>query len=513
MRERKPAPDAAVASGIQTSPRRWWVLLALVLVVIAFDLNLTMVNVALPTLATDLGASSAQLQWFSSSYSLMVAAALLPAGVIGDRFGPKQPLILALVVLGATALLCTRASSPGELIAGQLVLGVSAGFLPALTLALVKMTFPRHELTRALAIWSVGMTVGIPLGPIAGGYLTSHFGWPSIYLLNVPLVLVGAIMLGALLPPQGGSRAARLDPVGALLSSFGIIASVYGLTLTGEAGWGSAPVLLALGMGAVLLVAFVLWLRRARHPIVDPALFQSPGFRGGVILSTLVTFALMGAVFTLPQYFHVVHGAEAIGTGLRLMPVVGGLLAGVFFTGLIQRRAGRHVIIAAGFGLLGLGAACGAMFASDERYLVTALWLVVAGSGIGLTMPSSIDLAMGSVPERQSGAGSGTLQAIRQVGGTLGIAILGTLLAGAYSSRVDVTGLSPTDAVAVRRTASAGLEVAARGGDAGLADSVRWSFIAGMETTLWASAVIALAGVALAFVLARPPGEPAHDAQ
>lgn len=364
---------------LTASRRRWWVLTALVLVVVTFDLNLTMINVALPALATDLGASSAQLQWFSSSYSLMVAAALLPAGLLGDRYGLKRPLILALLILGLTALACTQASTPGQLIAGQLVLG------------------------------------------------------------------------------------------------------------------------------AVLVTLFVVWLQRAVHPIVDPALFGSPQFRGGVILSTLLTFALMGAVFTVPQYFHVVYGAQAMESGLRLMPIIIGLLGGVTCTGLIRRVAEQRMVIALGFALLALGAGIGAMAPGEGGYLVTAAWLTIAGIGIGFAMPSSIDLAMGAVPESQNGVGSGTLQAVRQVGGTFGIAILGSLLAGVYSTRVDTSGLDSTHAQAVGRTASAGLEVAAGEADAALADSVRSAFIAGMDSTLWASAGVAVLGAALALLPAASP--------
>lgn len=495
--------DQAPSTAPRALPARWWILGALVLAVVTFDLNLTMINVALPTLATELGASSAELQWFSSAFSLMVAATLLPAGALGDRYGPKRPMLIALITLGVTALLCTQAASPGQLIAGQLVLGASAGFLPALSLALVKMLFPGSELTRALGIWSVGMTAGIPLGPIVGGYFTEQFGWTSIYVLNIPLVAISAVMLAVLLPRQYGSTRATLDLPGALLSSGAIASLVYGFTAAGEVGWISPHALAPIGAGAAILGLFIARLIRTDNPIIDLSLFRSRQFRSGVALATLVTFTLMGAVFTLPQYFHVLYGSDAMETGLRLMPIVVGLLGGVAVTGRLRAFLPRNAVISTGFALLALATALGAVTAGDERYAITALWLAVAGAGIGFAMPASIDLAMGSAPERLSGVASGTLQSIRQVGGTLGIAILGTLLAGAYSQRVSIAGLSATDAAAVQQTAARGLEVAGKHGDSALAASIRDAFATGMGTTLWASAGIALVGVAVAILFAR----------
>lgn len=264
------------------------------LAVVIFDLNLTMINVALPTLAGDLGVSASELQWISGAYSLTVAAALLPAGLIGDRFGAKRPLITALLVLGTTALVCTQATSPTHLIIGQLVLGTAAGFIPALSLALVKTTFPEHELSRALGVWSIGLTLGIPLGPVIGGYLTAQFGWPALYLLTVPLVVLAAAILARLLPTRGGSSAVHMDYRGSAPSIAGIVALVYGLTEAGQSGWGAPRVLIALGAWVVLLAGFVVWVRRADKPIIDPTLFRSTPFRLGVALSTLVTFTLMG---------------------------------------------------------------------------------------------------------------------------------------------------------------------------------------------------------------------------
>lgn len=496
-------PSTAPAQASTAHPRRWWVLAGLVLVVIAFDLNLTMVNIALPTLATELAASSTQLQWISSAFSLMVAATLLPAGMLGDRYGAKRPLIGALVVLAAVALLCTQAGSAPQLITGQLVLGGCAGFIPALSLALVRTTFPREELGRALAIWSIGMTVGIPLGPIVGGLLVDRVGWGGIYLLNVPLVLAGAALLAVLLPSGGGARGRRPDLLGVLLSSAGIVLVSYGFTQAGEIGWSAPSVLVTLGAGAALLVLLVARIQRAAAPIIDPSLFRPPAFRAGVVLSTLVTFTLMGAVFTVPQYLNVTFGAGPLETGVRLLPIVGGLLAGVVVADPLVRVVPRRLIIALGFGFLAAATVLGATTTAVGGYGITATWLAIGGVGIGFAMPSAIATAMTTVPEHSSGIGSGVLQVVRQAGGTLGIALLGTVLTATYRSQLDTTALDGELAAAVERTAASGMAVASETGDDALAESVRGAFVSGMSTTLWISAAIAVVGAVLALTLSR----------
>jgi EmrB/QacA subfamily drug resistance transporter len=481
--------------------RRWWALAALTLAIVAFDLNLTTVNVALPILATELDATSAQLQWFPNAYMLMVAAALLPAGLLGDRFGPKRPLITALVVLGVAAVLCSLATSPGMLIAGQGLLGLAAGFVPALSLALVNVLFPAAERARALAVLSAGLTLGIPLGPVVGGALLAHFWWGSIFLVNVPLVAVGAAMIAVLVPRTPGVAGPRPDLVGLALSCTGLVALTFGLVEVGERGWGSAAGLGALGAAVVALALVVPWTRAVSDPVVDPDLFRSRGFTGGLLLSTVVTFALMGAMFTLPQYFQAVLGSGPLGTGLRLMPVVAGLLAGVVIAGPVRRGFGAKAVVAAGLATLAVAAAIGSTTSADTGYAFVAGWMMLAGIGAGLSLPATMDVAMGSLTHGRTGVGSAVIQAFRQVGGTLGVTLLGTALAIRYRTAVDVSGLPDETARDVRRTAASGVGVAGETGSPVLLESVREAFVLGMSTTLWITAAVAAAGVLLAVVL------------
>ncbi|RBM23099.1 MFS transporter [Prauserella sp. PE36] len=496
-------------------PRRWWALGALVFAVLAFGLDVTVLNVALPTLAVDLQASTSELQWFANSYTLVLAAGLLPAGLLGDRFGPKRLLVVALVVFGVASVACAYAGTPELLIAARALLGVGGALLVPLSMSVLTVLFPGEERARAIGVWSAAIALGIPLGPVVGGWLLDNFWWGSVFLINVPFVVVGVVAVAFLVPRLPGRPDQGIDGVGIALSSAGLVSLTYGLTEAGERGWSSAVALVPLVAGVVLLVGFVLWLRRATHPLVDRELFRSAGFTWGAVLATLASFALMGAMFVLPQLFQAVNGADALGTGLRLLPIVGGLLVGVQVAERLRERLGAKVVVAAGFAIMAVGGVLGTATDAADGYGFIATWITVLGLGLGFALPPAMDIAMGSLDTERSGVGSGLLQAMRQVGGTLGVAILGTVLNAGYTSAVDVTGLPPTAADAVRDSAAAGVQVAREA--PGLLGSVRDAFVSGMTATLWVSAAFAVAGVVLTlrFLPRRPEdvvrAESGHD--
>lgn len=494
-----------------TNPRRrWWALAALTPAILVFDLNLTIVHIALPTLAVELNATLAQLQWLPNAYMLMVAAALLPAGLLGDRFGPKRPLLVALVASAVATVVCAYAPTPGALILGQGLLGLSSGFVPALSLALINRIFSAEERPRALAVWSAGLTLGVPLGPIVGGALLAHFWWGAVYLINLPLSGIALVMGALLLPATSASPKVRVDLPGLLTATVGAVLLTYGLVAAGEQGptapvtWGTSV------MGIVLLAVFVLWIRRAPAPIVRPALFHDRRFTGGVLLSTVVTFALMGAIFVLPQYFQAVFDVGPLGTGLRLMPVVGGLLAGVLAAGPIRRTHGSWAVIAVGFVVLAGAAVLGAL-TSGAGYGTVAAWTTIVGIGAGLALPATMNAAMSALGPDDSGVGSAMIQVFRQIGGVLGVSLLGGILAGGYRSGVDVSGLSTGLAEEALRTAAGGVRVAEESGSAALMLSVREALAEGMSGVLWTTAGVALVGavVALLLVSRAPDGDPA----
>jgi EmrB/QacA subfamily drug resistance transporter len=457
-------------------------------------LDLTVLNVALPTLATDLHASTSQLQWFADAYNLVLAAALLPAGLLGDRFGRKKMLLVALSLFGAASLACSFATSSGQLIAGRAVLGLGAAFLMPLSMSVLPVLFTAEERPRALTIWITANSLGIPLGPIVGGWLLDHYHWGSIFLINVPVVLIGLVAIALLLPESRAAQRPRIDVPGVLLSSLGLVAFTYGVIQGGESGWGAPSTILTLALGIAALAAFGLWQRHTDHPLVDLSLFRSRGFTWGGILATLAMFSMFGVLFAMPQYFQAVLGSDALGTGLRLLPVIGGLLVGAQLADRLAPRAGAAFTVAFGFILLAIGLMLGATTTSDSAYSFAAVWMALLGAGLGFAMPSAMDAAIGALSPERAGVGSGLLMAMRTVGGTIGVAVLGTVLSSAYRGALEADGAP----AAARESVSAGVQIAHETGSAELLHSVQSAFVAGMDAMLWACGGIAV----VAFVLA-----------
>jgi DHA2 family multidrug resistance protein-like MFS transporter len=489
-----------------TSKSRWWALGALALGTLAIGLDTTVLSVALPTLSRDLHASTGDLQWFTSAYLLVLAAALLPAGMLGDRFGRKKMLLGALVVFGAASVLCAYATSTGALIAARAALGLGAAVIMPLSSAVLTVLFDENERPRALTVWVTASALGIPLGPLVGGWLLDNFWWGSVFLINVPMVLLALVAVTLWLPETRGDRTRRFDLAGVLLSTAGLVGVTYGIIEAGSRGWGDARSLGALGAGLVALGAFVLWQRRAAAPLVDLALFRSRGFTWGSLLSTVASFGMLGLLFTLPQFFQAVGGHDALATGLRLLPVIGGLMVGARIADKLVPRAGAKIVIATGLALMAAGLFAGMATGPATGYGYTAIWISVTGIGLGFTMPPAMNAALGALSAETSGVGSGLIQAMRQVGGAIGVAVLGTVLSSGYRDQVDVSGLPGAAADTVRDSAASGVVVAGRLGDSGLLHSVQSAFTHGMDLSLLVSAVIALAGVVLALVFlpARP---------
>ena len=528
---------------IALGSRKWWALGALALALLVVGLDATILSIALPTLSTELHASTGQLQWFVDAYLLVLAAALLPAGLLGDRFGRKKLLLAALVVFGVSSLACAYATSAGMLVAARSVLGLSAAFLMPLSMAVLPVLFTPEERPRALGIWVTATAASFPIGPVVGGWLLDNFWWGSVFLINVPVVVLGVIAVAVLLPESRNPSPARLDAAGALTSSLGLAGITYGFIEAGEKGWGDAGALSAMAAGVVVLLAFVAWQRRvsrrphaqpregrsrvpgarrrrlappqvlrARHrhvtdPLVDLGLFRSASFTWGTVLATLMNFALFGLLFAVPQYLQAVKGSDALGVGLRLLPMIGGLLVGARVGGRIAPRTGAKPVVAIGFGLLVAALAAGATTGTGTRFGFTAAWITVVGLGVGFAMPTALDAAIGALSAERSGVGSGLIQAVRQVGGAIGVAVLGTVLNTSYRGHLDVTGLPAQAAGAARESVSAGVEVARQLGSGSLLDLVRGAFVHGMDAMLWVCAGLATVGVLVA--LALPPSRSA----
>jgi len=482
--------------------RKWLALAALALSGLVVGLDVTVLNLALPTLATSLHATTSSLQWFVDSYSLVFAAMLLPAGLLGDRYGRKRLLLTALALFGVASLACAYSTTTGGLIAARAVLGLGAAFIIPLSIAVIPVLFTEGERQRAITVVMGMMMVAYPIGPILGGWLLTHFWWGSVFLINVPVIVCAVVAVALLMPESRSDERPRLDLTGVIVSSAGLTVLTYGLIEAGQHGWGDAGAVLAMTIGAAVLAAFVLWerrvTRRGARPLVDLTLFRSSGFTWGTVLATLVTFATFGLLFTVPTYFQSIGGVDAFGAGLRLLPLIGGLIAGAVVADRIARRAGAKVTVAVGFALLATGLLIGSRTNLHTGYGFAVLWVAVMGGGLGFALPAAMDAALGALSPERSGVGSALIMALRQVGGTFGVAILGSVLNTAYHSRLQLDGLSAAAAGAVRDGVAEGVAVAHQLGSAALLAMVRHAYVHAMDVMLVVCGLIAVAGVVLA---------------
>jgi DHA2 family multidrug resistance protein-like MFS transporter len=348
--------------------------------------------------------------------------------------------------------------------------------------------------------------LGYPVGPILGGWLLGHFWWGSVFLINVPVVVLALLATVAWLPESRTTEPKRLDVPGVLTSSAGLAALTYGVIQAGQYGWGDVTAVGPLLGGAVLVAAFVAWECRASEPLVDLTLFRQAAFTVGTLLSTAVSFVMFGVLFAVPQYYQAILGADAMGGGVRLLPMIGGMLAGAVVADRFAVRVGARAVVGLGFALLAGAMFAGATTSAGSGYGLAAAWITVAGLGLGFVMPVAMDAAIGTLREEAGGVGSALIQAVRMVGGSFGAAILGSVLNSGYRGHLDLTGLPPAAAQAVREGVYGGLAVARRTGSAALAGDVRAAFVHGMDVLLVVSASLGVLGVLLALFL--PPRRP-----
>jgi MFS transporter, DHA2 family, multidrug resistance protein len=503
--------------------RRWWALGALAISVLVVGLDLFVLSLALPTLAVDLHASTGDLQWFVDSYSLVLAAALLPAGLLGDRIGRKRLLIGALAVFGVASLACAYSSSTGELIAARAVLGLAAAVILPLALAVLPVMFTPAERPRAIAIVGGATFIGYPLGPILGGWLLDNYWWGSVFLINVPIVVLALVAVVFLMPESRGSGRFRIDAVGVAASSIGLVALTYGVIRAGQDGWSDSLAVGNMVAGVIALAGFVAWERhvgrRGGQPLVDLTLFRSAGFTWGTTLSTMISFALFGLTFAMPQFFLDVKGLNSLASGIRMLPLIGGLAIGLGIGQRLQSPrksrdgeaarpplAGARLVGAGGFAIMAAALAIGTATSAASGTGFVSAWFAATGFGLGLAMPTMLNAALSALTPERSGSGSALMTAMRQVGATIGVAVLGTVLNSVYRSKLALSGL-PADVTSVARSSvGTGVSVALRLRSPLLLDAVRAGYAGGVDVMLWVCAAIAVtAAVLAALFLPRQP--------
>jgi EmrB/QacA subfamily drug resistance transporter len=505
---------AATSTDTRTVPRdarRWQVLIVLCLALLVTGIDGTIVNVALPTLVRQLHASSSDLQWIVDAYTIVFASFLLIAGNTGDRLGRKRCFVVGLVVFGVGSFGCSRVATPGALILLRALQGFGAAFIMPATLSILTNVFrDDSERARAIAVWAGVSGLGVAIGPLAGGYLLEHFWWGSIFLVNVPIVIVTVIAAVIIVPESRDPHAASLDLLGTTLSTTGLIALLYGIIEGPSDGWTQPKIVLAFALAVVLLVGFVLWERRTDHPILDVTFFANPRFTAASISVTLVFFAMFGSLFFISQYLQFVLGYSAFKSGASLLPVAFALMISAPLSAKLVGRAGTKRVVTLGLVLVAAALLLFSRGTDTSGYPLVAAVLVIIGVGMGLAMAPATDSIMGSLPPEKAGVGSAMNDTTREIGGALGVAIMGSITTAVYSARIAGAAVvkalekaSPAAAHAVKSSiggaviAAGQLPAADRGAVSAAAND---AFIKGIDRTVIIAAVVALVGAGIAYL-------------
>jgi MFS transporter, DHA2 family, multidrug resistance protein len=496
-----------------TPTLRWVGLGMFSIAALVVGLDLTILAVALPTLARDLHATQSELQWFSTAFMLTLAAAMLPVGVLGDRIGRRRALVGALVLFAAGSLWCALSSTPGELIAARALMGIPAAAIAVITLAMIAVMFGPAERPKAIGIMMGATFLGMPLGPVLGGWILTNAWWGWVFLINVPIALIAIVGILFTVPETKRERAGRIDVVGMLGFTAGLVAVTYGLITAGAEGWGDATALGWMGVGLLVLVAFVFWeawiARVGRTPIIPPSLFRVPGFTAGTIVPAIGTMSLTGLLFLLPQYFQAIGGQDAMGSGVRLLAVIGGFVPAAALTGVATRLLGARFAAALGFAV----AACGLAFVAQATVSSPESIVLVGGAllgfGVGLGLSTAASAALSHVTPDDANTASAVFQALQKTGSPLGIAILGSVFNRAYVQSLELPEHLPhTVRSAIEDGVFPGLAVGAK--VPGVVDAVQQAFMDGLQLTMWVC--VGIAGTtALVAALTLPRRERAAD--
>lgn len=492
---------------------RWVGLCFIALALLVTGLDNTVLNVALPAIADQFDASISQLQWVITAYVLVFASLLLAMGSLADRIGRRRTLHIGLVLFALGSAVAATARSIEMLIAVRAFLGFAGALLTPATLSLTAATFrDPTERARAIAVCTAIFAFGVGIGPLVGGWLLEHFNWQAVFLINMPVTLIALVGTALTVRDSRDPHAQRPDMPGVALSALGLFALVYGIIEAGTQGWTAPPVLAAFAVAGAVLLLFARWEAHTAHGIVPPGLFRNPTFTGASLALALLAFALFGALFFLSQYLQSVQGYGALDAGLRLLPMalvaVGGsalapVLAGFFGT---KRTVGTGILVAS-LGLLFLAQVA----TVTTPYPVLLLGLCIIAAGVGLAGPPATSAILGAMPVRQAGVGSALNDTTRQIGGALGVAVLGTVMNGTYLVQLShlpfLTGSALPDMVinAIRAGVQGAHIAAARLNLPVISDAIvrvaNEAFVAGMIAALQFGGLVTLAAALFTFVV------------
>ena len=493
------------------------ILLTLCLAALIINIDVTIVNVALPSLVRELGATTTNLQWVVDAYTLVFAALILAAGSLSDRVGRKGVLLAGLGVFALGSLAGSLANTPNQLIAARAVMGIgAAGIFPA-TLSLIANVFTeRTERAKAIGLWGATTGIGVATGPIVGGWLLEHFWWGSVFVFMVPVAAVVAALVAWTVPTSRDPNVRPIDAPGLLLSSAAMGTLIFAIIQAPDWGWGSPTTLATIGAGVLIFAAFIAVEQRTAVPMMDVSLFKNPRFTAASGSITIGFFVLAGFTFLITQYFQFIKGYSPFGTGIRILPVAISIAVAAVVGTRLAVRVGNNVVVATGLALWGGAVLWIASVSPTTPYYVIVGQMIMGGGGLGLITAPATEAIMGAVPKEKAGVGSAVNDATRLFGAALGVAVVGSIAASLYHSRLASTipAHLPAQATAAAKGSVGGALVAAKalsraglaGPAHGLANSAVGAFLHSVSGSLHVAGAVALAGAIMAALLlpARP---------
>ncbi len=517
--ETGPSAQPHRTAALRLPSRRWLALAVLCLPLLIVSLDNTVLNVVLPTLVRKLGASDSELQWIVDAYVLVFGGLLLAAGSLADRIGRKRTFLAGLLAFAAGSTWAAFSGTVAVLIAARASMGIGAALIMPSTLAIITDLFGNEdERQRAFGFWAGTTGAGVALGPIVGGLLLAHFWWGSVFLINVPVALLGFAVAIPLLPDSRDLGAPRPDLVGVLLSVGGIGLLLWAVIEAPVSGWSSAPVLCGGLGGAAVLVAFLAFEHHISHPMLNLELFKRRRFSIAITSDGLLAFGLYGALFVITQLLQFQLGYTPLQAGIRVLPAAGAIALVAPLSTLLLRKIGPKLTVSAGSLVVAAGLWQISQATAGSTFLDVLPGMVMLGLGAGLVIPSATGAVMGSLPAAHTGIGSATNSSFMQVGGALGVAVIGSLLSTRYEHRLTAAlasrHLPHAISEALIRSLGGALEVARQvGGAAGrmLATAAREAFMSGLGLGMVAAACVAAAGAALALALLPQRGPAAAD--
>jgi EmrB/QacA subfamily drug resistance transporter len=482
-------------------PSRWQILAIMCTCLVLVVAGVSSLNIAIPSIIDDLQPTATETLWIIDAYALVFAGLLLPAGAIGDRYGRKGALLVGLGIFIAGALWSAYSNDATWLIIARGSMGIGAALVMPATLSIVISVFAPQDRAKAIAVWAGFAGGGAAIGIIGGGALLEKFWWGSVFFINVPIALLAGLMIAAMVPTSRDEHQTKLDPVGSVLSILGLGALVYAIIEGGDAGWAQGTTIGAFIAAAVLLTVWTKWEHRIPNPMLDPRLFKRRTFSLGS-LSIGSGFAVMfGMFFLITQYFQFVQGHSPLSAGVRNLPFALTMVVVSPLSPKVAERVGKHGSMTIGLTLQGSGFLLLATHGTDTRYLFTALCLVTLAAGMALLMPPGSEAIVSSLPPSKAGVGSAWNDATREIGGALGIAVMGTILATGYRSGIDgaTVGLPPEAAEAANEGIGAALKIAEVANAPQLIEPARQAFVDGMTSAFLIAGIFGFVIAALVF--------------